>query len=70
MSAQADTWMRHTLNYLGAVDENLAAVFTHAMERAGYPETPAAEAIEFICAEFLAGPSLTLRRAEPKATGP
>ena len=58
MSAQAETWVKHTLNYLGASDEALAALFLHAMARAGYPTVSAADALEAICADFLAGPSL------------
>jgi hypothetical protein len=63
MSAQADTWVRHTLNYLGASDEALAALFLQTMERAGYPGVSAADALEAICADFLAGPSLRSEEA-------
>jgi hypothetical protein len=58
MSYQGPSWYHHTVAYLKGVDPNLAEVFTQAMERAGFPEVNAAEALEAICADFLAGPSL------------
>lgn len=66
MSAQADTWMKHTMRYLGGSDEALAGVFLQAMERAGYPAVSAAEALEAICADFLAGPSLRSEETEAR----
>ena len=58
MSTQANTWVRHTLKYLGASDEHLADLFLQAMTRAGYPGVSAADAVEAICADFLAGAPL------------
>lgn len=58
MSVRAETWVKHSMHYLGAVDEALANLFLQAMERAGYPGVSAADALEAICADFLAGPSL------------
>ncbi len=52
---QALAWYGHTFKYLGGIDPNLATVFTQAMQAAGYPGVSAAEAIEAICADFLAG---------------
>ena len=57
MSLHAETWVRHTEHYLTAIDPALAALWRQAMLRAGYPSVSPAEALEAICADFLAGPS-------------
>ncbi len=67
MSQQAETWVKHTVNYLGAVDEALADLFLQALERADYPRLSPAEAMENILADFLSGPSLR-SESEPEAT--
>lgn len=55
MSLQAETWMKHTCHYLDGVDAALTALFLEAMARAGYPGVTAPQALEAICADFLAG---------------
>ncbi len=54
-SAQGETWVRHTRNYLKGVDPLLVDVFIRAMRGAGYPSVSPALALEAICADFLAG---------------
>lgn len=67
MSQQAETWVKHTEAYLDGVDPSLVGVFRQAMGRAGYPQVSAAESLEAICADFLAGPSLRAEGAAPEA---
>ena len=56
MSAQSDAVVRHIAHYLGSIDPALADLFMHAIRDAGYPGVSAADALEAICADFLAGP--------------
>lgn len=55
MSQQGETWIAHTKHYLRGVDPALEGVFDQAMDVAGFPRVSAAEAMEAICADFLAG---------------
>lgn len=70
MSRQAKTWVAHTRRYLEGVDPPLAGVFMAAMTRAGYPGVSAADALEAICADFLAGPVLVTERSDGHETAP
>jgi hypothetical protein len=70
MSQQAETWVAHTKRYLAAVDPHLADVFLQAMREAGYPAVSAADALEGILADFLAGARRPVVAAsEPHGTG-
>lgn len=68
MSKQAETWLKHTRAYLqGSGGSDLVKVFDRALARADFPNVSPAEALEAVCADFLAGPNT--RTAAPKHRG-